>query len=174
LNVAVDMNLLSNLKLVQQENGNLLNLSTGSSNGISSPLSTSGIAQPPPIPPRASSSGREFRETDFTLLPSFLPSVGTKLEGLLLDELEEDFNPRAYEQMTSNINNNGSLPLSNSNGSASSPPLCEYRKGSVNFFVSSEGCICVLIHSDLLKCNVSPKHLQQITDGAICSCLLLV
>lgn len=106
-----------------KENGNLLNLSTGSSNGISSPLSTSGIAQPPPIPPRASSSGREFRENDFMLLPSFLPSVGTKLEGLLLDELEEDFNPRAYEQMTSNINNNGSVTSSNSNGSASSPPL---------------------------------------------------
>ncbi|GFG38739.1 hypothetical protein Cfor_02770, partial [Coptotermes formosanus] len=89
----------------------------------SSDNTQSGDSKPPPIPPRASSSGREFRETDFTLLPSFLPSVGTKLEGLLLDELEEDFNPRAYEQMTSNINNNGSLPLSNSNGSASSPPL---------------------------------------------------
>jgi hypothetical protein len=84
------------------------------------------------VPPRAfeaSSGSKPFGENDFIgdmLSSSAQPSVGTKLEGLLLDELEEDFNPRAYERMTSNINNSGSITLSNTNGSPSSPPLCEY------------------------------------------------
>jgi len=116
------------------------------------------------------------------LLPPFLPSVGTKLEGLLLDELEEDFNPRAYEQMTGNINNNGSLTSSNLNGSASSPPLCEYRKGTVFVTASGCGCICALIQAYLfcmlkykvLTYNVSSKYLQQRTDYTFCSYFLLV
>lgn len=74
---------------------------------------------PPPVPPRqgpcsssvgASSglsspnkhSNTSFGEgesmSDFNLT---VPIVGTKLEGLLLDELEEDFNPRAYESQQS-------------------------------------------------------------------------
>jgi hypothetical protein len=78
-----------------------------------------------------SSGNKPFGESDFIadmLSPAVQPSVGTKLEGLLLDELEEDFNPRAYEQMPSNINNSSSVTLSNSNGSVPSPPLCEYRE----------------------------------------------
>jgi hypothetical protein len=84
------------------------------------------------VPPRAfeaSSGSKPFGENSFisdVLSSSVQPSVGTKLEGLLLDELEEDFNPRAYERMSSSINDSGSLSLSN--GSVSSPPLCEYRK----------------------------------------------
>jgi hypothetical protein len=84
------------------------------------------------VPPRAfeaSSGSKPFGENSFIsdMLSSAQPSVGTKLEGLLLDELEEDFNPRAYERMSSNIiNDSGSLSLSN--GSVSSPPLCKYRK----------------------------------------------
>ncbi|XP_021933552.1 PTB domain-containing engulfment adapter protein 1 isoform X2 [Zootermopsis nevadensis] len=109
-----------------KENGNLLNLSTGSSNGISSPPIAASLAQPPPVPPRAfeaSSGSKSFGDNSFIsdMLSSAQPSVGTKLEGLLLDELEEDFNPRAYERMSSNINDSGSLSLSN--GSISSPPL---------------------------------------------------
>jgi hypothetical protein len=86
------------------------------------------------VPPRAfevTSGSKPFGESDFIgdmLSSSAQPSVGTKLEGLLLDELEEDFNPRAYEQMPSNINNSSSVTLCSSNGSVSSPPLCEYRK----------------------------------------------
>ncbi|PNF29250.1 PTB domain-containing engulfment adapter protein 1 [Cryptotermes secundus] len=112
-----------------KENGNLLNLSTGSSNGISTPPFSASLAQPPPVPPRAfevGSGSKPFGESDFIgdmLSSSAQPSVGTKLEGLLLDELEEDFNPRAYEQMPSNINSSGSVTLSSSNGSVSSPPL---------------------------------------------------
>jgi hypothetical protein len=120
--------LFSNSNLARQENGTLLNLSTGSSNGISSPPFSTSLAQPPPVPPRAfevGSCSKPFGENDFIgdmLSSSAQPSVGTKLEGLLLDELEEDFNPRAYEQMPSNNNNSSS-----SNGSVTSPPLCEYR-----------------------------------------------
>lgn len=128
----------------QQENGNLLNLSTGSSNGISSPPITASLGQPPPVPPRAfeaSSGNKPFGENSFIsdLLSSAQPSVGTKLEGLLLDELEEDFNPRAYERMSSSINDSGSLSLSN--GSVSSPPLCKYRKGIHNHHGLLQHCV---------------------------------
>lgn len=64
------------------------------------------------------------------------PSVGTKLEGLLMDEFEEDFNPRAYESMANGLTNhqtnllNGQVSsnsnfFSQSNGTTSPPPLCE-------------------------------------------------
>jgi hypothetical protein len=57
----------------------------------------------PPIPPRA------FENT---------PAVGTKLEGLLLNEFDQDndFDPRSFE-------NNHTNAFSSTNGSASSPPL---------------------------------------------------
>nr|CAD7402709.1 unnamed protein product [Timema cristinae] len=100
-----------------KENGtsNLLNLSptTISSNGF--------MAQPPPVPPRAFEASKPFGEDDFLsdMIPSSQPTVGTKLEGLLLDELEEDFNPRAYEGNSVGVA--GIFPASN--GSTSSPPL---------------------------------------------------
>lgn len=69
-----------------------------------------------------------------------MPSVGTKLEGLLMDEFEEDFNPRAYETAANGLanhqsNNNpllngqissGSNFFSQSNGTTSPPPLRMY------------------------------------------------
>lgn len=72
-----------------------------------------------------------------------MPSVGTKLEGLLMDEFEENFNPRAYEAAVNGLanhqsNNNpllngqvssGTNFFSQSNGT-SPPPLCrctQYR-----------------------------------------------
>ena len=57
----------------------------------------------PPIPPRA------FENT---------PSVGTKLEGLLLNEFDQDndFNPRSFE-------NNHTNAFTNINGNATNPPL---------------------------------------------------
>ncbi|KAJ9591282.1 hypothetical protein L9F63_002185, partial [Diploptera punctata] len=111
-----------------KENGNLLNLSscsTGSSNGISTPPAVS-LAQPPPVPPRAfeATSSKAFGEDSFIsdMLSTNQPSVGTKLEGLLLNELDEDdFNPRAYECLPSN-NNSGNVTF-NTNGSTTSPPL---------------------------------------------------
>ncbi|XP_067003317.2 PTB domain-containing engulfment adapter protein 1 [Anabrus simplex] len=105
-----------------KENGNLLNLSGGSvasSNGFSSPPSTQ--SQPPPVPPRAfEASNKPFGDDDFM---SEVPAVGTKLEGLLLDELEEDddFNPRAYEPSPGNGAASSAL-FAGTNGSASSPP----------------------------------------------------
>lgn len=114
-----------------KENGNLLNLSTcstGSSNGISTPPSAS-LAQPPPVPPRAfeaSSGSKAFGENSFIsdMLSSNQPSVGTKLEGLLLNELDEDdFNPRAYERLPSSNNNNSANVMFSTNGSTSPPPL---------------------------------------------------
>lgn len=53
----------------------------------------------------------------FSLFFSDAPSVGTKLEGLLLDELDDDFNPRAFEISQPAFNN-----ISNNNGA---PPLCK-------------------------------------------------
>lgn len=62
----------------------------------------------PPVPPR------NFDNT---------PAVGTKLEGLLLNEFEQDddFDPRSFES------NN---PLSNTNGT-SNPPLSKWRSYSL-------------------------------------------
>ncbi|XP_018564460.1 PTB domain-containing adapter protein ced-6 isoform X2 [Anoplophora glabripennis] len=58
----------------------------------------------PPVPPRS------FENT---------PAVGTKLEGLLLNELEHDndFDPRSFE------NNHNTQFYPNTNGNTSSPPL---------------------------------------------------
>jgi len=68
-----------------------------------------------------------------------MPSVGTKLEGLLMDEFEEDFNPRAYETAANGLTNhqsnnnpllNGQISslnfFSQSNGTTSPPPLRKY------------------------------------------------
>lgn len=48
------------------------------------------------------------------------PSVGTKLEGLLLNEFEQDndFDPRSYENSTNNVSVNGTP----------NPPLREHLK----------------------------------------------
>ncbi|XP_012270103.1 PTB domain-containing engulfment adapter protein 1 [Orussus abietinus] len=95
-----------------------------------------GPQQPPPVPPR--SFEKSFDDDFMGTEPAPVPSVGTKLEGLLMDEFEEDFNPRAYESTANGVanshpTNNGSLingQLSSSgnffpqvNGSVSSPPL---------------------------------------------------
>lgn len=89
-----------------KENGALLNFSSSSSNGFSSTsqLPTASSLQPPPVPPRAFEAPKPFGD-DFM---SEQPAVGRKLEGLLLDEID-DFNPRAHEQSV--------------NGSSSPPPL---------------------------------------------------
>lgn len=62
----------------------------------------------PPVPPR------HFEQQ---------PTVGTKLEGLLLNEIDsdQDFDPRGFE------NNSTSHTFPNMNGSASSPPLCKFK-----------------------------------------------
>lgn len=63
---------------------------------------------------------------DFSDLNNSMPAVGTKLEGLLMDELEEDFNPRACENF-SNVSQN--FIINNNNGNllppSSPPPLCK-------------------------------------------------
>lgn len=64
----------------------------------------------PPVPPR------HFEN---------LPTVGTKLEGLLLNEFDQvedddDFDPRSYE------NNSNSSPITTTNGTTNSPPLCRF------------------------------------------------
>ncbi|GJQ84580.1 putative phosphotyrosine-binding domain, phosphotyrosine-interaction (PI) domain protein, partial [Trypoxylus dichotomus] len=61
----------------------------------------------PPVPPR------NFENT---------PAVGTKLEGLLLGEFDQDndFDPRSFE------NNTPPQPFITTNGNPSSPPLCKY------------------------------------------------
>ncbi|XP_015115890.1 PTB domain-containing engulfment adapter protein 1 [Diachasma alloeum] len=98
---------------------------------------SNGRQQPPPVPPRS------FDDDDFMAnKPAPMPVVGTKLEGLLMDELEEeleeeeeeeeDFNPRAYETATNGFNHQNSGSLTNGeskstfpliNGSSTSPPL---------------------------------------------------
>lgn len=85
-----------------ETNGLLLNLNCSNSS-MSSGNSSGSSPVVPPVPPRA------FEKNSFI---SEVPSVGTKLEGLLLDELDDDFNPRAFEnsQPTFNSNNNGNPP----------------------------------------------------------------
>ncbi|XP_067212926.1 PTB domain-containing engulfment adapter protein 1 [Linepithema humile] len=107
-------------------------LNTGSdSNGNTS----NGPQQPPPVPPR--NFEKSFDDDFMGNEPAPMPSVGTKLEGLLMDEFEEDFNPRAYETAANGLathqsNNNalingqlssGSNFFSQSNGTISPPPL---------------------------------------------------
>lgn len=108
----------------------LLNTSSDSNGNTSN-----GPQQPPPVPPR--SFEKSFDDDFMGNEPMPIPSVGTKLEGLLMDEFEEDFNPRAYETAANGLanhqsNNNpllngqvssGSNFFSQSNGTISPPPL---------------------------------------------------
>ncbi|KAK9504369.1 hypothetical protein O3M35_010717 [Rhynocoris fuscipes] len=114
--------------LVVAENDNISDtISTTSSNGIINNDSTNGLllnlnenntAPPPiqqqtlpPVPPRS------FEKNSFI---SDAPTVGTKLEGLLLDELDDDFNPRANEVPTNGVQKSQTNLLRNNNGP---PPL---------------------------------------------------
>ncbi|XP_003488547.1 PTB domain-containing engulfment adapter protein 1 [Bombus vancouverensis nearcticus] len=97
---------------------------------------SNGSQQPPPVPPR--SFEKTFDDNFMGSEPTPTPSVGTKLEGLLMDEFEEDFNPRAYETATANgltnhqsshnnllngqVSSNSNF-FSQSNGTTSPPPL---------------------------------------------------
>nr|CAD7588058.1 unnamed protein product [Timema genevievae] len=67
------------------------------------------------LPKRLSKPCQPYRIIQFPgssdIVPSSQPTVGTKLEGLLLDELEEDFNPRAYERNSVGVA--GIFPASN-------------------------------------------------------------
>ncbi|EZA50710.1 hypothetical protein DMN91_000139 [Ooceraea biroi] len=108
----------------------VLNTSSDSNGNTSN-----GPQQPPPVPPR--SFEKSFDDDFMGSEPAPMPSVGTKLEGLLMDEFEEDFNPRAYETAANGLanhqsNNNALLNgqvssganfFSQSNGTTSSPPL---------------------------------------------------
>ncbi|XP_068982878.1 PTB domain-containing engulfment adapter protein 1-like [Bombus flavifrons] len=96
---------------------------------------SNGSQQPPPVPPR--SFEKTFDDNFMGSEPTPTPSVGTKLEGLLMDEFEEDFNPRAYETAANGLTNhqsshnnllNGQVSsnsnfFSQSNGTTSPPPL---------------------------------------------------
>jgi hypothetical protein len=107
----------------------LLNMSDSNGN------TSNGPQQPPPVPPR--SFEKSFDDDFMGNNSAPMPSVGTKLEGLLMDEFEEDFNPRAYETAANGLanhqsNNNaffngqissGSNFFSQSNGTISPPPL---------------------------------------------------
>lgn len=103
----------------------LLNTSSDSNGNTSN-----GPQQPPPVPPR--SFEKSFDDDFMGNEPVSTPSVGTKLEGLLMDEFEEDFNPRAYETATNGLTNHQSNSNSLLNGQVSS--------GS-NFFSQSNGTI---------------------------------
>ncbi|XP_033217766.1 PTB domain-containing engulfment adapter protein 1-like [Belonocnema kinseyi] len=91
---------------------------------------SNGSLQPPPVPPRSfeKSFDDDFIAKDSPSTPS--PSVGTKLEGLLMDEFEEDFNPRAFESASNGLSNH----QSNNN------PLLNGQSSPVsNFFSQSNG-----------------------------------
>ncbi|KOC68657.1 PTB domain-containing adapter protein ced-6 [Habropoda laboriosa] len=116
-----------------QINGSSNKSSLGISNDSNG--NTSNGSQPPPVPPR--SFEKSFDDNFMGSEPAPTPSVGTKLEGLLMDEFEEDFNPRAYESAANGLGNhqtnhnsllNGQVSsnsnfFSQSNGTTSPPPL---------------------------------------------------
>lgn len=86
--------------------------------------------------------------------PTPTPSVGTKLEGLLMDEFEEDFNPRAYETAANGLTNHQSSHNSLLNGQVSS---------NSNFFSQSNGTtspppLCKLISSYFLQTSLVILH----------------
>ncbi|KAK0175302.1 hypothetical protein PV327_009062 [Microctonus hyperodae] len=94
---------------------------------------SNGAQQPPPVPPRSfeKTFDDDFLSNEPTSTPT--PIVGTKLEGLLMDEFEEDFNPRAYETAANGFGNhqvnntltNGQTtsPFSSTNNTITPPPL---------------------------------------------------
>lgn len=112
------------------ENKSLIGVSSDSNGNA-----PNGPQQPPPVPPR--SFEKSFDDDFIGNEAMSTPSVGTKLEGLLMDEFEEDFNPRAYETAANGLLNhrtnnnallNGQLSsttniFSQSNGTTSPPPL---------------------------------------------------
>nr|XP_023024285.1 PTB domain-containing engulfment adapter protein 1 [Leptinotarsa decemlineata] len=102
-------NELKNILEIKSSNGESIVKSPVQRNGsikelldLTSDNTSNGNA--PPVPPRT---------FDYT------PAVGTKLEGLLFNELDpdDDFNPRSYE------NNHLEVQVSNNNGTESNPPL---------------------------------------------------
>lgn len=109
--------------------------SSSSTNNDSNGNTSNGSQQPPPVPPR--SFEKSFDDDFMGSEPAPTPSVGTKLEGLLMDEFEEDFNPRAYETAVNGLANyqanhnpsvNGQVPsstnfFSQTNGTTNPPPL---------------------------------------------------
>ncbi|XP_011638504.1 PTB domain-containing engulfment adapter protein 1-like [Pogonomyrmex barbatus] len=101
----------------------LLNMSSDSNGNTSN-----GPQQPPPVPPR--SFEKSFDDDFIGNEPAPVPSVGTKLEGLLMDEFEEDFNPRAYETAANGLTNH----QSNNN-----PLLNGQLSSGSNFFSQSNG-----------------------------------
>ncbi|XP_054015993.1 PTB domain-containing engulfment adapter protein 1-like [Hylaeus anthracinus] len=117
-----------------QVNGTSNKFSSGT-NSDSNGNTPNGSQQPPPVPPR--NFEKTFDDNFMTSEPAQKPSVGTKLEGLLMDEFEEDFNPRAFESAVNGITNhqtnhssllNGQISsnsnfFSQSNGTTSPPPL---------------------------------------------------
>ncbi|XP_015602655.1 PTB domain-containing engulfment adapter protein 1 isoform X2 [Cephus cinctus] len=104
----------------------LLSSSISDSNGNTS----NGPQQPPPVPPR--SFEKSFDDDFMGSEPASAPTVGTKLEGLLMDEFEEDFNPRAYESAVNGLANHQSNNNPLLNGQASS---------GTNFFPQANGTI---------------------------------
>ncbi|CAH0381687.1 unnamed protein product [Bemisia tabaci] len=93
------------------QNGYLLLLNFNDSNNQTSP---------PPVPPRAFQN-QPFEQNDLISNNNFEPAVGTKLEGLLLDELDDDFNPRAYETVGDSSAAQNQTGFT-SNGNLHSPP----------------------------------------------------
>jgi len=92
-----------------------------------------------------------------------MPSVGTKLEGLLMDEFEEDFNPRAYETAANGLANHqsnnsllngqissGSNFFSQSNGTTSPPPLRKYMYNLWTLINLYDVCIENIVFSFLV------------------------
>ncbi|KAK3927750.1 PTB domain-containing adapter protein ced-6, partial [Frankliniella fusca] len=118
--------------------GLLLNFSSSpstnglnSSNSSTSPPVRSGLQSPlsqvpPAIPPRSGENNFMMYISRPSQAGASSPSVGTKLEGLLLDEMDEDFNPRAEENSTSLASSSASVTsstahLAMSNGVSSAP-----------------------------------------------------
>ncbi|XP_003400463.1 PTB domain-containing engulfment adapter protein 1-like [Bombus affinis] len=110
-----------------QVNGSANKSSLGNIND-SNGNTSNGSQQPPPVPPR--SFEKTFDDNFMGSEPTPTPSVGTKLEGLLMDEFEEDFNPRAYETAANGLTNHQSSHNSLLNGQVSS---------NSNFFSQSNG-----------------------------------
>ncbi|XP_043465817.1 PTB domain-containing engulfment adapter protein 1-like [Leptopilina heterotoma] len=118
-------NSLTDASRVNGGPGKFILNSSSDTNGNAS----NGAQQPPPVPPR---SFEKSFDDDFIGKNSSTPTpaVGTKLEGLLMDEFEEDFNPRAFENPSNGSPNHQSNNNSLLNGQSPS--------GS-NFFAQTNG-----------------------------------
>ncbi|XP_046403075.1 PTB domain-containing adapter protein ced-6-like isoform X2 [Ischnura elegans] len=117
-------NIVNNNSSKSSNSSNGLNHSNGTNGNHLINVSTNGVGGPPPVPPRSFETGfganDPFNTDLLTAISPIIeppaPYVGTRLQGLLL---EEEFNPRAFESNT--VTTPPPIPAPTTNGNFNQP-----------------------------------------------------